>query len=419
MKIKSDKSAYLIFFLLHPFLTLIHYLANFKKPEAKNVMWLFTIFYSAVFAIGTESQNSDINHYIQQISIFNSMDFDTNGVLQYFYSSGEFDFLTILLSFLVSYFTDNGYYLIIMFGVLFGYFYSRNMWYVLDRLEGNTKTFTRILIFCLFLIVPIWFLNGFRFWTAAHVFLFGLLPYLLEGKKKSLIWCFLNPFLFHYSFIIPLIPLVIYLLLGNKIKYYFILFIVTFFISNFDVNQINNIALNYIPNILIERSDSYLAEEKVDSYRNSKKTDTRRWYVKYYSQSLRWVLVLLLIYIYLNYKFKIQKNNNHMYFRLLGFIFLLTSFANVISTIPSGSRFLSVTNLLSVTFIVLIYQNYNNIKKFKRLTFFATPFLLFFVIVSLRVSWYTLSLMSIIGNPLSAIFTFGDNFSINDIIKGL
>ena len=417
MSIKSPKSFHLIYFILSPFFTLIYYLNNYKKPKAKNVMWLFTIFYGATFSIGTESTGSDINRYIDEIFYLNKKSFDLNGILEYFYLSREFDVLSTILAYIVSYFTDNGYFLIIVFGIIFGYFYSRNMWYVLNRLEGKTKSFTRILLVCLFLIVPIWFINGFRFWTATHVFLFGLLPYLLEGKKKSLIWCFLTPFVIHYSFLAALFPLSIYLLLGNRIKYYFITFIITFFISNIDINQFNNLISNYAPEILIERSYSYLGEEKVAEFRTSEFADTRVWYAKYYTKTLRYLLVFFLFYFYTSKKKEFLLNNSKTYLRLLGFIFLFTSVANLFSTVPSGGRFIYLANLLAIIFILFIVQNYTMTKKLKTLSFFATPFLIFFILVAVRLSWYSLSIITIIGNPIASIITFGENISINDLIK--
>ena len=418
MRIKRHTSYHLIYFVAQPFLTLIYYLINFKKPKAKNVMWLFTVFYGAAFAIGAESQGSDINRYLDEIFSLNQMSLDLNGALQYFYLSGEIDVLRTILSLMVSSFTDNGYYIIIVFGVIFGYFYSRNMWYVLDRLEGKTKSFTRILLFCLFLTVPIWFLNGFRFWTATHVFLFGLLPYLLEGKKKSLIWCFLTPFLIHYSFLIAIVPLGIYLLLGNKIKYYFILFIITVFVSNININQFNNLISNYAPEVLIERTSSYRSEDKLAAYRNNEVTDTRVWYAKYYTKVFNYVLVFFLIYIYKFNEKQLMKNNNKIFFNLLGFIFLFMSFSNVISTIPSGGRFIYISNLLATILIILVFQNYPTSKSLKTLSLFASPFLIFFIVIALRLSLYSISVMTIFGNPLTTILTFGDNWAINDIIKG-
>jgi len=416
---KNQKSFHLLYFVLSPFFTLIYYLNNYKKRKAKNVMWLFTVFYAATFAVGRENQGSDINRYIEEIFYLNNYRLNQNGILEYYYSSGEFDVLRTILAFIVSYFTSNGYFLIIVFGIIFGYFYSRNIWYVLERLEGRIKSFTRILIFSLFLIVPIWFMNGFRFWTAMHVFLFGLLPYFFEGKRKSLIWCFLTPFVFHFSFLIALVPLSVYLLLGDRIKYYFITFIITIFVSNININQFNKLLSNYAPKILIERSDSYTDEKKVEEFRNSENESSKVWYAVYYGKSLKWVLFFLLIYYYLTYKRELLKAHNKKYLKLLAFIFLFSTVANLMSTIPSGGRFLSLANLLAIVFIILIFQNYSTTKNEKMIAFLATPFLIFFIVVAIRLSWYSLSMTAIIGNPIIAIITFGENISLNDIIKGI
>src|SRR5690554_5263416 len=159
----QQKSFHIIYFFLQPFFTLLYYLKNFRKPAAKNVMWLFTIFYAATYAIGVESQGSDIVRYVGQIEILHRLNLNISGILAYYYSSGEIDVLRTFLAFIVSYFTDNGYFLIIVYGVIFGYFYSRNMWYVLDRLEGKIKMLTKIFLIALFFAIPIYSINGFRF----------------------------------------------------------------------------------------------------------------------------------------------------------------------------------------------------------------------------------------------------------------
>lgn len=419
MQIGKKKSYHLLLFFLQPFLTLIFYLVNFKKPHAKNVMWLFTVFYGATFAISQESQESDIVHYLEDIQILSKMNLNAQIALEYFLSIGELDVLRTILSVTVSYFTNNGYYLIIIFSLIFGYFFSRNMWYVLDRLEGKTKRFTRLLILCLFLTIPIWFINGFRFWTAAHMFLFGLLPYLLEGKKRSLIWCFITPFLLHFSYLVPLVPLCIYLLLGNRIRYYFFFFIITLFVNNINVTQINEFMTNNVPEILNERSNAYTNFDKVEEFRNEKlgKSNTV-WYNEYYSKFLTWVLLLFLIRIYLFHSSYFLIKNNIKYLRLLSFIFLLGGFNHMLLTLPSLGRFLYLSNILALIFLMLIMQNSTITKSLKYLSTFTTPFLIFFVIISLRLSFYSFSITTIFGNPIVAILTFSENLALNDIIKG-
>ncbi|MCL8006651.1 EpsG family protein [Gelidibacter japonicus] len=382
-------------------------------------MWLFTVFYAATFAIGAENAGSDIVRYVAEVSYLNHLNVDVNGLVAYYIDSGEFDILRTLLAYLVSTFTDNGFYLIIVFGVIYGYFFSRNMWYVLDRLQGRIKIFTKILVICLFLVIPIWNLNGFRFWTGAHIFVFGLLPFLFERKKRSLIWCLITPFVVHYSFIVTLVPLGVYLILGNRIKLYYVVFILSLFASTINIAKFNSFVETYAPENLADRSSSYRSEELVKDLREGEgKYDTDRvWYAKYYDVVLKYTLTAFLLFFYRSFRKTIATNKELL--RLLSFILLFYSFANVLSSIPSGFRFLSIANLLTLSFITLYLQNYIFKRDLYRLSKIATPFLLFFILIAFRQSWYSISVMALIGNPITAIMTFGENISLNDIIKSL
>lgn len=414
----EEKSYHALYFFLWPFFTLIFYLKNFRRPHAKNVMWLFTVFYAFTFAIGRESQESDIVSYMADVPLLHNLKLNFSGLIAHYQSLGEIDILRTVLAYLVSLFTANGYYLIIVYGIIFGYFYSRNMWYILDQLKGKTKFFTRVLLFCLFLIIPIWNLNGFRFWTASHIFLYGLLPYFFEGKKKSLIWCFLTPFVVHYSFLFALIPLGIYLIFGSKVKFYYAFFIISLFMSSININQFNNVIETYSPKILSDRSSSYRNEDKVEALRDGSLIAADSvWYERYYGLSVKYSLTALLLVLFWVSRITIKKNK--VLLKMFSFILLFYGFANIISTIPSGERFVSVANLLTFSFLVIYFQNYIVNKKFFTLSKITTPFLVFFIVIAARMGLYSLSIMSIIGNPIIAIFAFGKNIALNDIIKGL
>lgn len=412
-----NKSYHFIYFLLWPFLTLVHYIINFREPAAKNVMWLFITFYGLTFAIGVENADSDIVRYVANVEMFYKLNFSLNEAVDYYLDSREIDVFRTFSSWGLSKITSNGFYLIVMYGVIYGYFFSRNIWYTLDRLQGKIKPFVLILIITLFLIIPIWNLNGFRFWTASHTFIYGLLPFIFEKKRKSLIWCFVTPFILHFSFLFALLPLVLYLLLGNKVRVYFYLFLLSFFISEFDISQFNTFIEQYLPDSIVERSSAYRVEDKILEQREGGKLNDAVWYVKIYGKALRWSIISLLVFIY--WKARRTINRNKYLLRLLSFIFLYFFFANILSTIPSGSRFLSVGNFIAISALALYLQN-NKIKKmFYSLSKAATPFLIFYIIITLRIGLYSLSIMTFIGNPFIAFFTLGDNISVNDILKGL
>lgn len=409
------KSYHLLYFFLQPFFTVLYYLRNFRAPHAKNVMWLFAIFYGLTFAIGEENSNADIVRYMAEVPMIEKMDMGIRDFLFYYKSTGEFDILRSILAFTVALFTDNGFYLVIVYGIIYGFFFSRNMWFVLDRLEGKIKPFTRILLLCLFLSIPLWSMNGFRFWTAAHVFIYGLLPFLYEKKKKPLIWCFITPFVFHYSFLSALMPIVAYLILGNRLRLFYFMFIFSLLFSEINIKSFNKAVENYAPTALVERSSGYRDTDKVEELRESA-NEHKVWYARYYKNLMKYLLLIYIFTFYSLYKHSIKKDKELL--RMLCFILLFFGFSNFFSSIPSGYRFMNVSNLLTLSFIALYYQNNPTPRVLYTVTKMTGIFFILVSIVNLRMSWYSFSVMTLAGNPLTAIFSFGENLSINDVIKG-
>lgn len=416
MPISRKKSYHFLYFLLQPFFTTLYYLYNFRKPAAKNVMWLFAIYYGATFAIGLESEGSDIVSYISDVPLIHSMGFKPSDFLFYHGTTGEFDIIRSFLAFFLSFLTDNGFYLIIIFGLIFGYFYSRNIWYILNLLEGKLKPYTRILLFCLFLVIPLWNMNGFRFWAGAHVFIYGLLPFLYEKKRKSLIWCFITPFVFHYSFLSALMPIVAYLFLGSRVRLYYIAFVLSFIFSEINLDYFNKLVENYAPTSVVEKSQAYRSEDIQERKAELEEVRETVWYARYYKDTAKYVLVVYIFIIYISYK---RRQGEHLeLMRLFSFVLLFFAFANVFSSIPSGYRFTRVSNFLMFGFLSVYYQNNRVPQAVTNLTGIAGLFLLISYLVVLRISWYSFSVMTIFGNPFAAIFTFGENIALNDVIKG-
>lgn len=415
MPFTRKKSYHLVYFLLQPFFTTLYYLYNFRKPAAKNVMWLFAVYYGATFAIGVESEGADIVSYISDVPRIHSMGFKPTDFLFYHMSTGEFDILRNFLAFFLSFFTDNGFYLIIIFGLIYGYFYSRNIWYILNLLEGKTKPYTRVLMFCLFLVIPLWSMNGFRFWTGAHVFIYGLLPFLYEKNRKSLIWCFITPFIFHYSFLSAVLPIIGYLVLGSRVRLYYIAFVFSFIFSEVNLDYFNKLVENYAPTSIIEKSEGYRSEEMQERKAEFKETRETVWYARYYKDTAKYVLAIYIFVIYVAYKRRQEEDVELM--RLFSFVLLFFAFANIFSSIPSGYRFMKVSNFLTFSFLIVYYQNNKVPQAVTNLTGFAGVFLLLSYFVVLRISWYSFSVMTMFGNPFTAIYTFGENLSFNDVIK--
>jgi hypothetical protein len=401
-----------LLFLVWPFLAAITAFRNYDQKWAKNIFWGFCAFYGLVFAIGIESEGSDIVRYVaglkalhvQQISYFEYSESVKSGI----------EVMMPIVNWTLSRFTDSQPVLTLVYGIIFGFFFSRNLWYVLERLKGNLLTITILLLICLFMVNPIWRINGFRFWTATHVFLYGLLPYLCEGKKKGLIIC-ASAILVHFSFIVPVLVLFSYAVGGNRLTIYYGLFIITLFISEIDITYFNNIAEAYLPEAFLEQSESYRREGQVESFREAESEG--QWYANWYGPALKWAIIGFLSMLFFKSGDFFEKNEDWL--SLFSFTLLFYSVANLLSSIPSGGRFLVLANLCALTLIIFYIQNQSREKFMQWYIYGVTPALLLYIIVSLRIGLYSISASAIFGNPIIAYFTAGDNISLNDVMRAL
>lgn len=406
-----------VLFLIQPFFTLLYHLKNFRLPQSKNVMWAFTVFYALTIAV-QEGSKADIVRYMAVVELLHQQSFTFQSAIDFYLESGEFDVLRIFLSILISRFTDNGYILMIVIGFIFGYFFSRNIWFVLNRMQGPLKKISLLLIVCLFLVMPIWQINGYRFNTATHVFIYGLLPFLYSGNKRSLVWCLVTPFIFHFSFLFPLAVLCIYLVFGNRTVIYYGLFITSIFFNTIDIQQFNLLFDNYAPQILIDETAGYRLEEKVIGRQNQALlSGNRNWYAELYGDALRWSVTLLLIVLFFKSK-NLQKLDTN-YLKVLNFTYLFYGLSMFMSSLPSGGRFLAPSNILALSVLAIYLQNNPAGYTLKRLTMLTSPLLILFIIVSSRVGFYQTSVGTILGNPFIAIWAIGNNISLNEILKSI
>ena len=411
----NDKSGYYaaLLFLIWPFLAVASAFRNYRSSWGKNILWAFIAFYGFVFAIGAESQGSDIVRYVENLKQLHSVSISLMDGVRYYQQSGEIDILRIVIDLVLSRFTDSQIILTFVYGIIFGFFFSRNMWYILERLKGKIKPITILLFTCFFLVIPIWNINSFRMWTAAHMFIYGLLPYLFEGKRGGAVVASMA-ILVHFSFIVPVAVLYAYIFLGNRLVLYFSFFLITLFFSEINMNIFNNVINNYAPQIVQERTESYRSESAVQD-RKEGGGNRPVWYARYYGVALRWSIKGFLIVLFL--KGRNFFTENKRWLNLFSFTLLYYGVASFFSSIPSGSRFLVIANLLALALIILYVQNREHEVVLKRFIIAATPLLLLFIVVAIRIGLYSMSASAILGNPAIAMFWNGDYISLNDFVK--
>lgn len=410
----SNQQRSMLLFLLSPFVSLIVSFKDWKSTKFINILWAFIVFYGFTFAIGNESSNSDIIRYKTELERISVKPINTwDAAVDYFNYTGEVDFLRTIIAVVLSNFTSSQSVLTAVYAFIFGFFYTRNVGFILSLLKGKVSLVTATLVLTYCVIIPFWSLGGFRFWTAAHMFLYGVFPFLFHGNKKRLIFCILT-LAVHFSFVIPLVILLMFLLSGNFYKFYFILFIASFFITEIDPVVLNSYVEAYLPESILTRTSQYRDAENIQEFRSTT-GGGKVWYALWYVKVLNYTVLGLLIYMY-SQVIKMSKPDGVL-LKSFSFVLLFLAVSNITSTFPSGGRFNYIGNCLAIVFFVYYLGQYASDGKSERNFKWALPFLFFFLFISFRTSLYSLSISTIFGNPLIGLFTINENVSLNDLIK--
>ncbi len=401
-----------IFYFLWPFGILVKSLFDFKNPINKNFLWFFTVFVG--FSLITTSEGLDAFRYAQEFELIAKTNKPIGDIFSIAYSdSGSLDIFRPLMMYLISRFTNNSHIFFAFIGIVYGFFFSRNFWYIIKKVQGGFTKFQVLVLFSFLFIFPIQALQFVRFSTAAHLFFFGAMPFIFEKDRKYIFFAVASIFV-HFSFFIPVAVLLVYTYLPKNIHVFFVFYILTSFFIQIKLESINTVLESNAPELLEGKVASYgnegYAESEVESI------STANWYIQYFGKAMDYFIVLLIGYIYIfNRKYLMQ---NMGLFMLFGFTLFFASVANLVSLFPSGSRFIGVSRLFAIAVIVLNINSLKNSPGFKIVQLITTPVLIFFIIVALRFLVDTTGLLAYIGNPF-LLFIFQDQVPVIDFIKSI
>ena len=150
--------AYLVF-LIWPFFSFFMAFYDYRKSWSKNLVWLFVAFYAYSMVISDEGM--DASRYRDQFIEISASAGTTNSIVADIYAddSQTVDYLKPLLDQIVSSFTTNYKILFLIYGLIFGFFFSRNLWLLLDRAEHKITKISILLLIVFVIINPIWNIN--------------------------------------------------------------------------------------------------------------------------------------------------------------------------------------------------------------------------------------------------------------------
>lgn len=382
-----DKEAirsYILTFLF-PILGLFYSFSNWTQKHAKNVFWMFCAYTGLILIYqpnGTVlGEGSDSGRYIMDLISMHNNVHSFAEISNQFYDGNTIDIFSSILIFAVSRFTDNGHIFFLVLAIIYGYFYSRNIWYVLNKLPKNFNKTIWILISFLVLACPIWNINGVRMWTAAQVFAYGAIPYLIDSSKKRLLWCPIT-IMIHHSFIIPNIVLLLYCIFVKFINrnnlsltVISLFYIITLFINQLDISALNNILRDVLPSYYDARIDGYVNYDTAERYSDSIAGNSLHFFI--FTELLHLTTAALIIFSFSAIKNSKQKFQGLL--RLYTFVLIFYGIANLVGNIPGGARFTIIANMFAAPALILIITYCPKGKYFKTLL----PLMLFLLACSL------------------------------------
>jgi hypothetical protein len=344
----------IVFFIVWPFGALLYSLYYYYRKESKTIFILFTALYG--YSMIAEDKGMDL--YRVQRSIVNFTEINWKEFLyktKNFYSDSESESVDIyksLITFIVSRFTSNWKWLMLIFGLLYGIAYVKAIsLFVLDY--QTSKIYNFLIILCFSCIIGLDQLAGVRFSLAAYTYFYGAVCALIYKDNKYIAIAALS-ILIHFSFL----PIVLVLIAFTKLKYLpkliYIILIFSFILPNFAKAYIFQYA-HLFGNAIEARTELYYGMISDLNYGS----DTV-WYVKN-----RIILGLIFCYIiliitrlrknYLNYS---ERTNDLFFFSLI-----ILSFVNFTIDIPHfGYRFQFVFIMFVFYYLYLVYienQGYN------------------------------------------------------------
>ena len=382
--------------MINPFLGIIQAFKYYRQDWAKNSVWLFVIFYGFTMF---RPEEMDSNRYVLRLADLYDAPLSWDSFIANFYTDegSTVDIYQPLVTYFLSLFTKNPNILFAVFGITFGYFYSRNIWLLLDlNKEKRPDRTAWILLFAFACVIGFWELNGVRMWTAAHMFFYGSFIFLVKGKKKGLLIAGLSV-LVHYSFTLPVALLLAYSVVKLPWKILYIVFLASFFISELNVTSIGNFLSSISPDFLVPRINIYTNDDYVETVADAAAPN---WYVIYYLKCIGWVISILISYIYFTGLTSIKSKKS--FSNWFGFTLLFLTVGNLMSTIPSGGRYRTIAWLFALALLFMFYTFFNN-RNYSRYLTLLSPLLMFFIVVSIRISFDTTTVITLLGNPLIAL----------------
>ncbi|MFT7082808.1 MAG: hypothetical protein ACJAT0_001285 [Nonlabens sp.] len=354
---KKNTLIKLAIFFINPLFGFIISLKRIGADSSFLIFFLFSIAFGISFTV-PDNRSGDYTGdgvayrlKFERIAVYDTDKFNLIFTDYTEFDDGDKDIYATIVAFVVSRFTNNYHWLFGFYAAVFSFFMLKSLRF-LTREENYRNDLYGFFLATIFIMSnPIFNINGARFWTAAWIGVYCIFQIFQNNNKKYLLLACLTP-LVHVSFFAYLLILIIALLTKRWNKFWVVLFIASFLISEIAFFFLESLE-TYLPEFI-----SRIVRLYTDPEIMATKEQSRVWFAFIFTWPPR-IIVNLIILFFIKKKLLIQQNDKA--FNLYLFLMVWMSFVNFTMLIPSlGSRFFQ----LSLPLIALIWLTVFDNKKY-------------------------------------------------------
>lgn len=343
----SDLRYQIGIFLVWPLLSLFLAIRHVRRPSSRIIVILFCGFIGLMFYV---RPGADASSYMAQFFEYTQKDFGDLwlAVIAVFVEQTETDLFRYLILYVVSRFTSDPMWLWVVLGLIFGYIYSKNIWFLINNTEERFNlNATLFMVAFIFIITPMTGINQFRFWLATHVFFLGAVNVVMFRNPTYFLVAFAAP-LIHFGMILPVAVLVAFFFLGRRDVIYIPLAIMSVMLAEIDFQIISEHA-GLLGPAFERRFEGYTADsafERLDS------RQSRAWYVSQWQPLLLYTTYGMMAYIYIRFRKKLSERLKNF----TSFLFIFITLINLINHFPMIYRYRPVLFLFLFAYLFLVYK---------------------------------------------------------------
>jgi hypothetical protein len=384
----------LVVALLWPFGALLAAFRYYRRPSSQVAVVAFSTFYGLTMVVVGDYVDS-ARYRAQFLSFRDATLGDLWRILTTLYTeqAEATDPILAILYFAVSRVTGDPRWLFAAFGLFFGYFYAKNIWLLIELAGTKIRLSALPFLVAFALIVPIFLINGFRMWTAAHIFFYAAMNVAVYRRPWYFAYAVLAA-LVHFSFLLPLVILAAFHALGRRDSIYIPLAIASAFARDLRLDRLLGYADLLGPAIEM-RARGYTSVAMFE--RVAGEAQYNAWFVLWKGDILVYALTLALALGMFRY---LHANSDRLG-RLFSFCVLFLAVANFVSFVPSMGRFLTVWALLGTAYVFLVCQQSR--KSLIPMHAVALLPLVMYVVIEIRIGMEWTSALLLFSNPIVAI----------------